>query len=109
GGNWLDIRRFEEHNAVDREHFPIFTNDLREAMFQEPIHFFVNLIRNNGSLLDFLYGDYNFVNPLLAQHYGMPEVNGDSDTWVRVDNASKFGRGGLLPMSVFLTKNAPGL
>src|SRR5262249_16606430 len=21
-GNWLDIRRFEEHNAVDRERFP---------------------------------------------------------------------------------------
>ena len=30
-------------------------------------------------------------------------------TWVRVDNAQKYARGGLLPMSVFLTKNAPGL
>jgi hypothetical protein len=39
----------------------------------------------------------------------MPEVKGDPDTWVRVDGASKYNRGGLLPMSVFLTKNAPGL
>jgi hypothetical protein len=38
----------------------------------------------------------------------MPEVKG-SDTWVPVDDADKYGRGGLLPMSVFLTKNAPGL
>src|SRR5262249_60497103 len=26
GGNWLDFRRFEEHNAVDRARFPSFTN-----------------------------------------------------------------------------------
>ncbi|HUR56020.1 MAG TPA: DUF1592 domain-containing protein, partial [Gemmataceae bacterium] len=28
-GNWLDFRRFEEHNAVDRTRFPAFDNDLR--------------------------------------------------------------------------------
>jgi hypothetical protein len=37
GGNWLDFRRFQQHNAVDRERFPGFTNELREAMFQEPV------------------------------------------------------------------------
>ena len=31
GGNWLDFRRFEEHNAVDRERFPGFTNELRHG------------------------------------------------------------------------------
>jgi hypothetical protein len=106
-GNWLDVRRFEEHNAVDRERFPAFTNDLREAMFEEPIRFVVDLIRRNGSVLDFLYGNYTFVNPVLARHYGMPEP--PADEWVRVDEAQKYARGGLLPMSVFLTKNAPGL
>jgi mono/diheme cytochrome c family protein len=106
-GNWLDVRRFEEHNAVDRERFPAFTNELREAMFEEPIRFVVDLIQRNGSVLDFLYGNYTFVNPVLARHYGMPEPSGDA--WVRVDEAQKYGRGGLLPMSVFLTKNAPGL
>ena len=29
--------------------------------------------------------------------------------WVRVENADRYGRGGLLPMAVFLTKNSPGL
>jgi hypothetical protein len=33
GGNWLDFRLFESHNAVDRGRFPVFTNELREAMF----------------------------------------------------------------------------
>jgi hypothetical protein len=106
-GNWLDIRRFEEHNAVDRERFPGFTSQLREAMFEEPVRFVLDIIQRNGSVLDFLYGNYTFVNPVLARHYGMPEP--PEGTWARVDDAQKYARGGLLPMSAFLTKNAPGL
>jgi len=106
-GNWLDIRRFEEHNAVDRERFPTFTNELRTAMFDEPIRFTLEIVQRNGSVLDFLYGDYTFVNASLARHYGMPEP--PAGQWIRVDNARHYARGGLLPMSVFLTKNAPGL
>ena len=109
GGNWLDFRHFEQYNSVDRERFPSFNNDLREAMFQEPIRLIEDAIRNNRSVLDLIYGNYTFVNPSLAQHYGMPAVTGDEDTWVRVDNAGAFGRGGLLPMAVFLTENSPGL
>jgi hypothetical protein len=109
GGNWLDFRRFEDHNAVDRERFPAFTNDLREAMFQEPVRYIEDVIRNDRSVLDLLYGKYTFVNPVLAAHYGMPEVKGTNDTWVRVDNAGEYGRGGLMTMSAFLTLNAPGL
>ena len=41
-GNWLGFRRFEEHNAVDRERFPSFTNELRRAMYEEPIRLFVD-------------------------------------------------------------------
>jgi mono/diheme cytochrome c family protein len=109
GGNWLDFRRFEEHNAVDRERFPSFTNELRQAMFEEPIRFLDDVFRNGGGVLDLLYGNHTFVNPVLAKHYGMPEVAGGPDTWVRVDDARPYGRGGLLTMGVFLTQNAPGL
>jgi hypothetical protein len=108
-GNWLDFRRFENHNAVDRERFPSFTSELREAMFQEPIRYFEDMIHNDRPVLDLIYGNYTFVNPVLAKHYGMPEVKGDADTWVRVDDAGRYQRGGLLPMSVFLTVNSPGL
>jgi hypothetical protein len=109
GGNWLDFRRFEEHNAVDRERFPSFNNDLRQAMFEEPVRFIEDMIRNGRSVLDLLYGKHTFVNPVLARHYGMPEVAGDADKWIRVDDARQYGRGGLLTMSLFLTQNAPGL
>jgi hypothetical protein len=135
--NWLDSRHFETYNSVDRQRFPSFTNKLRSAMFEEPIRFFEDVIKNNRSVLDMLYGDYTFVNPDLAKHYGMndipefeaaaakqpkpwpaepappahafadPSVN--ADTWVRVDDAGKYDRGGLLPMAVFLTQSSPGL
>src|SRR5207249_5894816 len=62
GGNWLDFRRFEEHNAVDRERFPSFTNELRQAMFEEPIRYFVDVAQRNRSVLDLLYGNDTFVN-----------------------------------------------
>jgi hypothetical protein len=107
--NWLDFRRFEEWNAVDRERFPQFNSELREAMFEEPIQFFLAMVEENRPALDFIYGNYTYVNPALARHYGMPEVKGNSNTWTRVDNAGEYHRGGILPMAVFLTKNAPGL
>ncbi|HWN95669.1 MAG TPA: DUF1592 domain-containing protein, partial [Methylomirabilota bacterium] len=129
-GHWLDFRRFEEHNSVDRERFPSFDNELRHAMFEEPIRFFVDVVREDRSVLNFLYADYTFVNEPLAKHYGIPVEPGGtgrattgepttsprsarlstfSDDWFRVERADKFGRGGLLPMSVFLTANSPGL
>src|SRR5262249_18568438 len=85
---------------------------------------------------DFLDADYTFVNPILAKHYGIPAqslapglretgegegllshlappargVGGEgSDQWIKVDDAHRYGRGGLLPMAVFLTKNSPRL
>jgi Protein of unknown function (DUF1592)/Protein of unknown function (DUF1588)/Protein of unknown function (DUF1587)/Protein of unknown function (DUF1595)/Protein of unknown function (DUF1585) len=114
-GNWLDFRHFETFNSVDRDRFPSFTNDLREAMFQEPIHFIQDLFQSNGNVLDLIYGKYTFVNQVLAKHYGMPELKtalgdkADNDTWVKVNDADTYGRGGLLPMAVFLTNSSPGL
>ena len=108
-GNWLAFRRFEEHNGVDRGRFASFTNELRQAMYEEPVRFVVDLAGRNGSVLDLLDADHTFVNPVLARHYGMPVPDVGRDQWVRVDDARRYGRGGLLPMSVFLTANSPGL
>ena len=109
GGNWLEFRRFQQHNAVDRARFPAFSDELREAMFEEPIRFLEDVFREDRSLLDLLYGRHTFVNGPLARHYGMPAASAVPDDWVRVDDAASYGRGGLLPMGVFLTANSPGL
>jgi hypothetical protein len=129
GTNWLDVRRFEEHNAVDRDRFPTFDNELRHAMFEEPVRFIQDIVQNDRSVLELLYAKHTFVNAALAKHYGMPSRSGElsrtdtiglsntnparlagpTDDWVRVGDADRYDRGGLLPMAVFLTKNAPGL
>jgi hypothetical protein len=115
GGNWLDFRRFQDLATVDRERFPEFTSELRSAMFEEPVRLLLDVMQTNRPVLDLLYANDTFVNPVLAKHYGMPapsvspEGSGAADTWTRVTNARAYGRGGLLPMAAFLTKNAPGL
>ncbi len=110
-GNWLDFRRFTEHNGVDRERFPVFTDELREAMAEEPIRFCRDLIERDASVLKFLYADYTFVNPVLGQHYGVAadRLGSSNEQWIRWDEAGQHGRGGLLPMAVFLTHNSSGL
>ncbi|MCX6597583.1 MAG: DUF1592 domain-containing protein [Acidobacteria bacterium] len=108
-GNWLGFRQFETNNSVDRARFPAFNNELRSAMFQEPVRLLGDAFANDRSLLDLLYGRHTFVNPALAKHYGIPGVTGPADQWVRIEDARPYGRGGLLPMAVFLTQNSPGL
>ena len=107
GGQWLDFRRFEQHNSVDRQRFPAFTDELRSAMYEEPIRFLQHLMQHDGSLLDCLYADYVWLNAPLAAHYGYaPLTNTNVDGWHRIP--AQHGRGGLMTMSVFLTQNAPG-
>ena len=110
GGNWLDFRRFEGIATVDLERFPAFTSELKQAMFEEPVRFLMDVFQQNRPVLDFVYGKDTFVNPVLAKHYGIPlDPKVAANEWVRVQDATPFERGGILPMAAFLTKNAPGL
>ena len=107
GANWLGSRQFQSHNSVDRIRFQQFDDALRESMFEEPIRFTLDVMQHGGSVFDFLYADHTFVDATLAKHYGIEGA--DKEGWHRVDAATEFGRGGILPMAVFLTKNSPGL
>ena len=108
-GNWLGFRRFEDIASVDRTRFPDFTNELRKAMYEEPVRFVDDLIRNDRSMLEALYGKHTFVNRVLAEHYGIQNFRIRGNDWVKIEDARRYGRGGLLPMAAFLTKNSPGL
>ena len=109
GGNWLDFRHFDQIGTVDLDRFPVFTSDLKQAMFEEPVRFMLDVFQNDRSILDFLYAKDTFANPVLAKLYGMPVADNQPDDWMHIADASQYNRGGLLPMAVFLTKNAPGL
>ena len=109
-GNWLVFRQFETNNSVDRERFPTFNDDLREAMFQEPIRFMQDNIAERafgaGSALWQLHLRQSAAGPALRHAGGAMAT---TTIGCKVDNADKYGRGGILPMAVFMTEYSPGL
>ena len=110
GGNWLDFRRFEEHNSVDRERFPAFDDELRRAMFEEPIRFFVDLVRDDRSVARLpRRASTRSSTRRWPGTTACPTPTAGRTSGCGSTTRRRYGRGGLLPMAVFLTKNAPGL
>lgn len=109
-GNWLEFRRFENHNAVDRGQFQEFDDELRQAMFNEPIQYFVDLVRRNGRLIELIDSDHVVVNERLAEYYQLQhQFDRQAGGWQRITGSREVQRGGLISMGVFLTQNSPGL
>lgn len=71
-GQWLGTRPLGETHRPDRTQFPWFEDELREAMQEEPILLFQEIIQENRSLLELIDGDHTFANRQLAAHYGLP-------------------------------------
>jgi hypothetical protein len=80
--------------------FPGFDDSLREAMREETELFFADVLRRNGSVLEFLDAGHTFVNERLARHYGIEGVAGAE--FRRVALAGRQ-RGGLLTQASVLT------
>lgn len=104
-GQWLGYREFLKQEAVNRQVFPTFDDGLRQAMFEEPTRLATYLIQQNLPITNLLNSDMTFVNKKLAQHYGLT-LAGKGDDWEMVEGLHQQGRGGLLGMAVFLTKNS---
>lgn len=100
-GFWLGFADFESNANPDPVRFEQFVPALKAAMNEEPIRFFQDLFANNLPLTEALYADYTFLNGPLAQHYGVPGIEGPEMRKVTVHNGQ---RGGILGMGSFLTK-----
>ena len=83
-------RRFAEHFVrqwlgmqlldflhVDAKVYPQFDVSLKEAMQEEPVAFFQEVLKNNSTVMDFLHADYTIANERLAKHYGLGNVYGN--------------------------------
>lgn len=77
--------------------FKEYDERLERAISEEPLAFFRMLLRENGSLLNFLDSDYAVINERLAEHYEIPGVDGDAFQKVALPKDSP--RGGLLGMA----------
>ncbi len=98
-GQWLQIRNLWKVTP-DTNVFAGFTDALRGDMERETELFFETVIRDDRSVLDFIDGNYTFVNSRLAQHYGIKGVQGEQFQRVAFKDKS---RGGVLTHGSVLT------
>jgi hypothetical protein len=109
-GQWLGYRDFLDRESVNRNVFREFDDELKQAMFEEPTRVITHLIQNDLPVTELLSSDSTFMNKRLARHYDLgftPLAKDDPKTkWLHVSGMRDKGRGGILGMAVFLTKNS---
>lgn len=96
---WLGLDRM---NSVTH----VTDNSLKEAMIEEPVAFFEEVLKHNHSIMDFIHSDYAVVNERLAAHYRIPKVYGPH--FRKVPVTPQANRGGLLASAAIMTMNSDG-
>lgn len=98
----------EQWLGLDRMNSVTHVNDaaLREAMLEEPVAYFEEVLNNKRSVMDFIDSDFAMVNERLATHYRIPKVYGPQFRKVSIDRA--VHRGGLLTSAAVMTMNSDG-
>jgi hypothetical protein len=108
-GQWLHIRNLKSATP-DKNDFPDFDDNLRQA-FEHELNLFVgSIIAEDRSVLDLMTADYTFVNERLAKHYRIPNVYGPHFRRVTVtDEARKglLGKGGILLVTSHADRTSP--
>ena len=102
---WLGLQLLDFLH-VDKKRYPGFDDGLHEAMRQEPIAFFHEVLSRDLSVLDFVQADFTMVNERLAKHYGIDQVTGSQ--FRRVELIEQRDRGGLLTQAGLLAMNSDG-
>ncbi len=102
-GQWLGFYHFDQFKGVDTSRFPEFTDDVKEAMYDEAVSFFEHVVRKDRPINDLLFADYTFLNKDLAKFYGVQKDIKSTDQVELIQGANAFNRGGLLRLGAVLT------
>jgi hypothetical protein len=110
-GQWLYTRNLD-HVLPDPEAFPNFDENLRLAMQQETEMFFESMLREDRSILNILDADYTFLNERLAEHYGIPGIQGSEFRRVALKDDNRrglLGHGSVLTVTSYANRTSPTL
>jgi hypothetical protein len=95
GAQWLGLDSLST-KTFDTTKFPLMTNQMRNAMYDEAQLFFDSMVRENRSVVSFVDSDYTFLNETLAALYNMEKtVTGPE---MRKVSLKDTNRGGILTM-----------
>jgi len=95
---WLSIDQLATLKG-DRNLFPEFDDELRDALLRETESFVGSQLREDRSPLELWSADYTFLNERLARHYGVQDVRGPEFrrvTWPGPERAGLLGQGSVL-------------
>ena len=108
---WLNLRELGGMPPPRESTRGYYAENLPEAMKTEVRLFFRHLLKENGSVRQFLDADYTFADKRLAKLYDLPEQKTlrIADGFQRVNIAGNRQRGGLLGMAGVLTVSANGV
>lgn len=104
GARWIGVRDFVANHGRSLKDFPDFTPAVRDALAEEPVRFFEDLLRNDRAVDALITSDAVVINEALAKYYGIPGVIGSD--WRRVEQVAAHGRGGLLGLGAVLAKQS---
>ena len=110
-GQWLQLRNVSLVKP-NPEIFPEFDEELRAAMVRESELFFDHIMREDGSVLEFLKADYTFLNERLAKHYGIEGIEGPGFRRVQLSGEQRGGvltQASVLTVSSYPTRTSPVL
>lgn len=95
---WLETRRLGREVKPDRQVFRNYTDELENAMREEPILVMLEVLSQNRSLLTLFDADFTYADRALALHYGLPPPEGFGQL-NRVPLPKGSHRGGVLTMA----------
>jgi Protein of unknown function (DUF1592)/Protein of unknown function (DUF1588)/Protein of unknown function (DUF1587)/Protein of unknown function (DUF1585)/Protein of unknown function (DUF1595) len=111
GGQWLELRKLESVKP-DRNRFPDFDEYLLMSIRRETELFFDDIVRQDQSILNFIDGNYTFLNERLARFYHIPGITGPEFRKVDLTGTERGGvltQASVLTISSYATRTSPVL
>ena len=109
--SWLGLRDLGSQPPPRETNRAYYAEDLPASMRNEARIFFADLLKNNGSVTQFIQAEHTFVDKKLAKLYDLPEKDNLrlKDGFQKVSIKGNNHRGGLLGMAAVLTVSANGV
>jgi hypothetical protein len=107
---WLGFRKILSEKEPDPKLFPAYTKQLKEAMYQEAVMTFDDLVKQDKSVLEILDSKTTFLNEPLAKHYGITGVKGDNMRKVELTTNQRGGfpaMGSVLVATSYPNRTSP--